>query len=558
VTDRLQRFVVAGFLAFFLTVSLMSMSGKSATVDEPKYVAAGYAYLRTGDVRLNREHPPLMKAIAAALLLPLELDPVAAEGTSRERARGFLFANRLSADRILFWGRLPVVLMGTALGWFVFWWSRRLAGPFAGLVALALYVCDPTITAHAQLITLDLGLAFFSTLAVYALLRYLGAPHPFNLWRLAFAFAAAVLTKFSALMLAPIYLTLTAFARMRRGPRGLIGCWARIFPAMAAATLLAAFVAYGFDVRPAGRPPQSLVALIERATAPGSALRRVSLRLASAVPVPMPDFWKGMLFQTLRRSGPTGYLLGDEYPGARLAYFPVAFVVKTPAGMLGIVALAAGIFLYRGVGRGTRSHINPEEWGIALAAAGMFGLSLFYRFNVGIRYILPVYPLLFVAAATQIGWVTGLATRLRTPLLAATGVLVALVALSSVRSYPHYLAYFNELVGGSKNGWRYLTNSNLDWGQDLGGLATYLKRHGIAEVYLEYFGPSPPEYYGIRWKPVPSGGEVASRGLPPGVVAMSVTTLMRERTRFGWLLAYQPTTTIGYSIWIFDLRPEER
>src|SRR5262245_58069512 len=38
------------------------------TYDEHYYVASGYAYWRTGDFALNREHPPLLKLLAGAPL----------------------------------------------------------------------------------------------------------------------------------------------------------------------------------------------------------------------------------------------------------------------------------------------------------------------------------------------------------------------------------------------------------------------------------------------------------------------------------------------------------
>lgn len=38
---------------------------------------------------------------------------------------------------------------------------------------------------------------------------------------------------------------------------------------------------------------------------------------------------------------------------------------------------------------------------------------------------------------------------------------------STLRVYPHQLAYFNEAAGGPENGYKHLLHSNLDWGQDL-------------------------------------------------------------------------------------------
>ena len=80
-------------------------------------------------------------------------------------------------------------------------------------------------------------------------------------------------------------------------------------------------------------------------------------------------------------------------------------------------------------------------------------------------------------------------------------VVIALCAWyggSVLRVHPHYLGYFNELAGGPSGGWRYLVDSNLDWGQDLKALKRWMDDHGVARVKLSYFGAADPDYYGLR------------------------------------------------------------
>jgi hypothetical protein len=138
--------------------------------------------------------------------------------------------------------------------------------------------------------------------------------------------------------------------------------------------------------------------------------------------------------------------------------------------------------------------------------------------------------------------------------------------LSSLRIYPFYLAYFNELVGGPLGGRRYLVVSDLDWGQDLSGLSAYLQEHGIDQVFLSYFGTTPPEHYGINYRPIPAW---PPRGNPqhyafhphyplPGVYAISAANLAgarfeHDRDTFAWFWDQQPITHIGYSIFIYQV-----
>ena len=134
----------------------------------------------------------------------------------------------------------------------------------------------------------------------------------------------------------------------------------------------------------------------------------------------------------------------------------------------------------------------------------------------------------------------------------------------TLRIFPHYLAYFNGLVGGPGEGYRYLSDSNLDWGQDLEGLKRYMDKEGLPMVYLSYFGNPPPSAYGIRYQFVPARGHLAPP--PPDVMpddmtrevlAISVLSLQavhfQDKNLYRWLYRRRPVAKIGYSIFLYDL-----
>jgi hypothetical protein len=190
-----------------------------------------------------------------------------------------------------------------------------------------------------------------------------------------------------------------------------------------------------------------------------------------------------------------------------------------------------------------------------------FGVMSTGKTTIGVRHVLPVYPLLFILAARLVtvrigpGWLM--------PLL----VSVALIGtgLSVLRVAPHQLAYFNELVGGPEQGHRYLSDSNVDWGQDLKRLKQFLDRQGIPIIYLSYFGTAPPAYYGIRYQYVPGTWPLewppppdqVPADLRPKLFAISVCNWQELATPytplFTWLRRRQPVTSIGYSIYVYDL-----
>jgi hypothetical protein len=191
----------------------------------------------------------------------------------------------------------------------------------------------------------------------------------------------------------------------------------------------------------------------------------------------------------------------------------------------------------------------------------IFGVMTQASVNIGLRHVLPVYPFLFVLASRVV------TIRLRRKWVMPSFVTVALVftAITALRVAPHQLAYFNELVGGPGQGWRYLSDSNLDWGQDLKRVKPFMERERVPIIYLSYFGTAPPAYYGIRYQYVPGSWplewppppDLVPADLGRKLLVISVVNLQETLTRhnplFTWLHRREPVARIGYSIHVYDL-----
>jgi hypothetical protein len=235
-------------------------------------------------------------------------------------------------------------------------------------------------------------------------------------------------------------------------------------------------------------------------------------------------------------------------------YFLVAFLLKTPVGTLFLIF--ASLALYRvGAPLGRKEVIFLLVPAIAFIAAASLG-----KIDIGLRHILPIYPFLFVVASRiatvpfRRTWVAPVVCVL--PLMLST--------VSSLSVAPHELAYFNELAGGPGNGYRYLSDSNIDWGQDLQGVKAYMDHEGLTHIYLSYFGTASPSYYGIRYQYVPSAYTLeccTNDGPPAGtreLLAISVVNLQetmwaRSDNFLGWLYERTPIAKIGYSIYVYDI-----
>jgi hypothetical protein len=257
-------------------------------------------------------------------------------------------------------------------------------------------------------------------------------------------------------------------------------------------------------------------------------------------------------FLTLAREGQPAFFLGQISYQGWWSYFLVAFLIKTPIGSL-LLITAALVFHRAGSALGRREVVF-----LLLPVLTVILAATQAKVNIGLRHILPVYPFLFILASR----VTTVRRRWLTPLVVGALVLTTVAAL---RIAPHQLAYFNEIVGGPDQGYRYLSDSNLDWGQDLKGVKAYMEKEKLPITYLSYFGSAPPGYYGIRYQYVPGAwplewppsGETVAAEAPRKILAISVRNLQDASIPhiplFGWLRLRQPIAKIGYSIFIYDL-----
>jgi hypothetical protein len=253
----------------------------------------------------------------------------------------------------------------------------------------------------------------------------------------------------------------------------------------------------------------------------------------------------------LDAEGYPSYLLGDFRRHGWWYYFPVAFLVKTPTGVLAACAIAA-FSLWRG-----RREPPPLLLSLCLVLPPLvyFAMAMRSSINIGVRHILPVFPFLYVLLAFALIHYGPL--LLRAAWRWALVAVIALVSLESLSAYPHYLSFFNWTSGGPANGSRYLLDSNIDWGQDLKNLATFVKANHLTPLCTALFGPAPARYYGIEARNLNQTGTPEGVENLPCVVAISANPLRglyNAPKKYQPLPQRQPLARIGYSVYIYDLR----
>jgi hypothetical protein len=528
--------LACGLLLLFASLSIWEMTGDSVTVDERVHLPAGYAYWLTGDFRLNSEHPPFVKLICAAPLLAFRppLPPIQPPpGMTYHRFMGpfgtrFFYGQDI--DRLMFWGRLPAVVLGCLLGALVFHWSWRLHGhPRAGLLSTALFAFEPTLLAHSHYVTTDVPLAAFGVMAFFYLWRFCEeGGQVLHLGLAVLGMGLALASKFSAVVFVPVFFVLLAArwparaAADRKDPAATRSRWrACILALLGLVVIVQAFYFFSPDL---------------------------SLYL------------KGI--QAVRENRPANYpayAFGTFHVGGVFWYPLYVYLLKTPLPTLVFVALAAAGLL------GDRTGSKPLLLFLLLPAGLYTAAVCFLADNYGVRYMIPVMSFLIVLAGRAHSWLAG-----RRAGRAVTALLLLWLPASVLRVSPHFLAYANELIGGPENAARFMHDSNLDWGQDAKRLARYEEENDLGEIVLAYWGPLPPDFYGVRYRhwslrsgdtdgPPPQADPV-----PPGVYAISVNQLVNlkkrvlldgEDPKLDWLERFRPADRVGYSIYIYRFPP---
>ena len=548
------------------------------TVDEYAHLPAACAALRHGATDLYGKNPPLVRyLLAVPALLANAVVPVPALPTLGAGWDPWTYGDRFVAANAgpVGLGRYPAILraarlagvgLGVALLVVLYLWTRTLHGTAAASIALALAAFCPTLLAHAPLATVDVGAALFLLVAAWACWHALRAP---SLGRAALAGAAvglAVVAKFTALVLLPLLPLWWLGARRAGAARGARPLRAAL--AGAATFLLVIHAAYQFRAplaRLASYPLESGLAVA------------VAGILPAATPVPLPaSFVRGLDGQLLdlEQAEMPNYLNGSWSREGWWYYYPQALLQKTPLALWGLVA--AAILFGWGRMRRAEGAAAPSPpgggidaasrrlgvWIVSSLAATLLAGALLARLDIGIRYLLPALPLMYLL----LGGALAPVVRGRRGRVVVLLLLAAYVG-TVVAAFPAYLPFFNSLAGGTEGGWRYLANSNLDWGQDLGDLSHYLADRRIdGPIYLAYFGHLDPARYGIDYRlppdhPVPGLHAVSVNlllGMPYVVVeqgrwVLFGDNLTQPQNRLAWLRGRPPTARIGASIWIYEV-----
>jgi len=519
-------------LVVFAAQALIASPHKSAAFDEQYHLAAGYAYLRTGDVRLATTHPPLMGLLGGVALfgqavsLPLE-HPAWAAADRFLFSDVFLWEANSDPQALLVAARRPIVAVGLLLLIGLFCFARGLLGVRAGWLVITLALFDPNLLSNSRVVTTDLGLTCFLLLALWRLWAWLEARTLLNLLLIGLCAGLAMAAKYTGLFFWPIAGLITLLYPPVNGTDRVWRRWLGLV-AMSGVACVVLWAVYGFTFSPL--PDGSF-----------------------PLPLPAPFYWQQLLntyFRIVNLQGARlDFLLGEASNQGWWYYFPVALAVKTPLPLLLLSLAGLGV-----IARHRRWRQMSVLWVLPFLflCLGLTGIL-----TIGYRHILPAIPCLILLAGVVATSAQAIARMQWIANLVVIGLVIWLAA-GSLRIWPHQEAFFNELAGDWYNWSNLLVDSNLDWGQDLPALRETMASMHIDEVNLAYFGKAAPEQYGVRYRPLPSylrfveGIELNAYNPyqpEPGWYAISASSL-----RLG---LFQPATVDLYAFFR-DRRPDAR
>lgn len=553
-------------LNFFLISS--SVYNENIIWDEICYVGMGKYIVETGNFKTDGSifHAPLSYYINSLFLYPIKIPQSTLDLESCwDRGPKILFGSK-NPIFLLFLIRLPLILLSVLLGFYVFKWAKELYGINAGLFALFFYSLSPNIISTAKFALTDFSLVCFAFISMYYFWKFCERSTAWNLIILGFVTGLALISKITALFLVPIYIVLGLIFIKRIFSERIINLVLVFLMAF-----FIVFAAYGFKIQTISNTLPDHYSdraheEIDNRLQDGN-VKNLALFVFDKIPIPAATYFTvigDVAYYSTK--GFNGYFFGKiiEVGNKPFYYFPGVIILKTPIPTL-IFLLLSIIFFKKCRHKKIRNEI------FILVPIFLFLVTfLLNEISYDLRHILTIYPFLFLFMSK----VVNLNFKWKKVWKLFFFLLLIWYAISTLLIFPFYTAYFNEFVH-PKDGYKYLSGTNLDSGQDLLRLKDFMEENNIDKINFSYHGAIDPLNYGIDYDYMPNvcfspinkyyepfaancdGEIIEDCSKRTGMVAISVTNLQNRfldnSSCFDWLLDYEPIDRLGYSIFVYNI-----
>lgn len=524
-------FSVSGF-----NFANLKYSGDSITSDEVPHITSGYYYLKSGRYFLNPEHPPLVKDISV-LLTRFVLNPDFPKVSNdayhpQESTKEDLFFNenifprsleienyhwdnrmlifnpKNNPDLIILLSRLSVIIFNSIFLFILYILLEKSWNKRSALISIFLISVSQFSIAHASLVTTDftasiLSVSALATFSIYLKKRPEGNS-PVWFFLSVFFFALVFVSKFSTLILIPVSFLGGLIYYVSEGYWKKIPTYSKKFALIITASLLLVFSFYSFHVI-------------------NSDTDGIRSQLQKNYPQKLPIYGKNFLMKmsegnsfgkaiatygvglsmTINRidsAGQATYFMGEIYgsEGAGRWYFPILYLAKLSPSFHLLTLLSLILFLrlltHRQI-KETRFKFSPLSFFIFVFIIIYAYKSISSNLNIGLRHFMPIIfaSAILTARGIDIFWNEKIHKKIK--MVHATAILLMIMLISTIISFPHYLSYYNIIGGGTNNGYKIATDSNYDWGQDIKRLGKWINDNNVEKIHTHLFSANKLDYY---------------------------------------------------------------
>ena len=467
VSKRIEALLVAVCLFLFVILGVASMIGRTLTYDEPSHFKYGLGILNGDSTRFDDSKMPIsaLNAIPQKLVFNLP--------------QGNPVKDLLQRYQV---ARLVTLFFSASIALLCYLWSRKLYGLFPALVTLFLYVFDPNIIAHSQLITTDIYAMGTITLVFFCLWQFARRRTWINGIAFSMALGLSLIAKYSTVVLFPLSLLCLVLYDLpairaeyhKKVGHPVVALVRRYLGYLIVAGLISLLiinVAFLFN-----HTMTSFGDYNFRSSLFQTIQTRFPVLHSLPVPTPYP-YLEGLDWviknEQTGASFASAYMLGKQAPSGQgfIGYYFIASLFKEPIASQLIVLLA--LFFYIKDNERRKNFFQNEQFMLIPALFYIIYFNFFYKAQIGIRYYLVIFPLLYIFAGSLFIYWDRLSKWRKTLFYLLAGYLV----ISVLSYFPYYITYFNELVPNKNFTYKYLSDSNLDWGQDRYQLDEYLAEH---------------------------------------------------------------------------------
>jgi hypothetical protein len=560
----LPRVIAAVLLALVAVLAGGAAYRESVAVDELAHIGAGVSYWQKFDLRMNPEHPPLVKLLSAAPLVARGVHADysghiwtwSGQGPFNPMMAEFPFGAWVvthwnDRDATLRWARFPMLLLLLATGLLIYAYGERLAGGWGGVFALCWFATMPAFLTFGPLVLTDTAVALFSLLALWCFATMWRDQTPRATRRFALALTLALLSKFSAGLLLfvfaayPFILRWWPLAGQPAAPE-FRAWWRRGWRQTGKGVLLSALLVYGFEFVLSWNQSTSLLKFISGGWA-ALAARRLLL--------PVVDYMGGFVMFAMGAVRPS-YLLGHAYPHGVWFFFPVMTLLKSTLAFLGALALSLAVAIAARFGRlrigAVRAGMEFHWRALWLGMAIITFFCVVSPMTISIRHFtvpLALLSLLLAPVPRLLASLRDAGRRWARPALWIAAALAAASVVTVVRAWPYYMPFLNSFAGG-RPGYELVSDSNLDWDIELPEVERFVVARGLNGVLIDSFNVADPSVY------VPQGALWSCQtatAADAGHWAFVSADMFADGENCPWLLAVPHESLAGGSMYALHL-----